>query len=282
MTGAPDRPGAGEPGSVDPFEAPPRRPEPDILHVDVEGYEGPLDLLLDLARREKVDLTRIAILPLAEQYLAFVAEAKNLKIELAADILVMAAWLAYLKSRLIAPQEAADEPSGDELADELAFRLRRLEAMRTAADRLFALPRLGHTVFARGSPEVATVRRRTSYRASLYDLLAAYGAVRQGEIVRDTTVDKRPVFSLVDARAIMERVVGAHGDWFPLERLLAAMPAGEDRRAVVASTFGAALEMAREGRLSVRQAGPFAPLYLKPATPAADRGEAESGKGEGE
>lgn len=182
--------------SGDDFEDPPRRPaqEADVLHVDVEGFEGPLDLLLALARKGQVDLSRIQILPLAEQYLAFVRRAEELRIELAADFLVMASWLAYLKSRLIAPDEDDGEPDGEELAQDLAFRLRRLEAMREAADRLFDRPRLGLHVFARGAPEVTVVRAARTWKGSLYDLLAAYGQVRQDEIVRTMTMEKRPVF----------------------------------------------------------------------------------------
>jgi len=254
-------------GPVDDFEDPPRRDaeEARMMRVEVAGFEGPLDLLLALARRNQIDLARIQILPLAEQYLEFVREAEALRIELAADFLVMASWLAYLKSRLIAPApEGSDEPDGEELAEELAFRLRRLEAMREAADRLFARPRLGRDVFARGAPEMTVVRQVRAWKGSLYDLLAAYGSVRQDEIVRTMTMEKRPVFSLVDARRVMERLVGAHTEWVPIEVLVRAMPVKEDRKAVLASTFGAALEMAREGRIAVRQSGPFAPLYLKP------------------
>lgn len=260
-------------GAADDFEDPPRRAaeEADVLRVEVEGFEGPLDLLLALARKNQIDLTRMKILPLAEQYLGFVRSAETLRIELAADFLVMASWLAYLKSRLIAPAEEGDgEPDGEELAEDLAFRLRRLEAMRKAADRLFARPRLGRDVFPRGAPEVTVVRASRTWKGSLYDLLAAYGAVRQDEIVRTTTMEKRPVFSLVDARRVMERLVGAHTDWVPIEVLVRAMPMREDRRAVLASTFGAALEMAREGRIAVRQSGPFAPLYLKPVEEGRD------------
>ncbi|MBJ3776517.1 segregation/condensation protein A [Acuticoccus sp. 2012] len=245
-----------------------------MLVVDLAGYEGPLDLLLDLARRNQIDLTSIKILPLAEQYLDFVQRAKALRIELAADILVMAAWLAFLKSRLIAPAEDDEGADGEELAEDLAFRLRRLEAMREAADRLFARPRLGREVFGRGAPEVTTVRQERTFKGSLYDLLTAYGAIRQDEIVRETTMEKRPVFSLVDARRVMERIVGGHADWLPLDVLVQAMPPGQDRRAVIASTFGAALEMAREGKISVRQNGPFAPLFLR-ATTEAERREAD-------
>lgn len=249
------------------FDAPVRvRPEEETLRVELGGFEGPLDLLLDLARREKIDLLRLRILPLAEQYLAYIARAKALRIELAADLLVMAAWLAYLKSRLLAPDDRADEEV-EELAEDLALRLRRLEAMRDAAERLFARPRLGRDVFARGMPEAPAISCETRWKGSLFDLLAAYGAVRQAEIVRETTMEKRPVFSLVDARRIMERIVGGHADWLPLDLLVQAMPPGHDRRALLASTFGAALEMAKEGRIAVRQSAPFAPLFVRPAEP---------------
>lgn len=255
----------------DPFEAPPR--EPQMLEVELDGFAGPLDLLLTLAQREKVDLTRLKILPLAEQYLAYVARAKALKIELAADMLVMAAWLAYLKSRLLAPKPAADEEDdADEMAEALAFRLRRLEAMRIAAEALATRPRLNRDVFARGAPEALAISATITWRASLNDLIAAYAGVRQGEIVRHTSMEKRPMFSLVDARAIMERLFGTHraSQWLSLDEVLAAMPSRQDRRAVRASTFGATLELAREGRLAVRQDSAFAPLYLKPVREASD------------
>ncbi len=251
------------------FDAPVRRAPAsaeETLTVELSGYEGPLDLLLDLARREKIDLLRIRILPLAEQYLAYIARAKALRIELAADLLVMAAWLAYLKSRLLAPETGADEEA-EELAEDLAFRLRRLEAMREAADSLFARHRLGRDVFARGMPEVPAIARQTRWTGSLFELLSAYGSVRQAEIVRETTMEKRPVFSLVNARRVMERIVGGHADWLPLDLLIQAMPAGHDRKALIASAFGAALEMAKEGRIDVRQGAPFAPLFIRPAEP---------------
>lgn len=251
----------------DPFEAPPRAPrgsgQLDPFHVALDAYEGPLDLLLDLARRDKIDLMKIRILPLAEQYLAYVETARELRVELAADVLVMAAWLAYLKSRLLAPPADDGEPEGEALAADLAFRLRRLEAMRRAADALFARPRLGVAVLARGAAEEGVVTVLPRWKGSLYDLLVAYGSVRQDEIVRTMTMERRPVFSLVDARRIVERLVGGHAQWLPLSDLVAAMPHGEDRRTALASTFGAMLEMAREGQVDVRQAAEFAPLYVR-------------------
>ena len=195
---------------VDPFEDPPRTPTPssDAFHVALAGFEGPLDVLLALARTEKIDLSKISILPLAEQYLAFIARAKELKIELAADLLVMAAWLAWLKSRLIAPETNDDAEVGEALAEDLAFRLRRLEAMRKAASVLMRRPQLGADTFARGLSDAPQVTTRLTFKASIYDLLAAYAGIRQQEIVRTMTMEKRPVFSLVDARRIMERIVG--------------------------------------------------------------------------
>jgi segregation and condensation protein A len=182
------------------FEAPAREPE-EALVIDVDGFEGPLDLLLNLARTQKVDLTRISILALAVQYLAFVETARRLRLEVAADYLVMAAWLAYLKSRLLLPAEDADEgPSGDEMAAALAFRLRRLEAMREAGRRLVARSRLGLDVFARGMPEPIAVRTQAIWDASLYDLLSAYAALRFTRSRLLSGCPKREVFSLQEAR----------------------------------------------------------------------------------
>ncbi|MEM9224065.1 MAG: ScpA family protein [Pseudomonadota bacterium] len=257
--------------TVDPFEDEPRQnPDDQAFRVDVEGYEGPLDVLLQLARTEKIDLTRVAILPLAEQYLAFIARAKDLKIELAADFLVMAAWLAWLKSRLIAPDPSDEGADAEMLAEDLAFRLRRLESMREAAQQLFSRPLLGQGVFARGMPERGTVETTVSWRASLYDLLNAYGSVRQQEIVRTMKMEKRPVFSIVDARQVLERIIGSSAQWLPLAALVAAMPPGESRRGALASTFGASLEMAREGSIRLRQSEPFAPLFVCRADIALD------------
>ncbi len=250
----------------DPFEAPQRDghpPEPEMLHVDVNGYEGPLDMLLDLAQRQKLDLTQVSITPIAEQFLAHIEAAKALRIEVAADMLVMAAWLAYLKARLLVPNDPEEEAGAEELAEHLAFRLRRLDAMRTAAAALFARPLLGEDVFFRGHSDAPPPTTDVSYVGNLYALLAAYGSVRQGEIVRATTMAKSPSFSLVDARQVMVRVLGRHAGWMPLDAIVAQMPAAP--RSALAATFGATLEMAREGELSVRQSGPFAPIELRAA-----------------
>jgi len=234
------------------------------LVVDVDGFEGPLDLLLALARTQKVDITRISILALAEQYLAYIERIRSLRLEVAADYLVMAAWLAYLKSRLLLPEvESGDEPSGEELAAELAFRLRRLEAMREAATRLVNRNRLGRDVFARGRPEPTTVARTNRYTATLYDLLSAYAAQRQARAVAVVHVRRRAVWSLQEARDALTRVVGRLAEWTPLARLLAPYLATELRRSVTASAFGASLELVREGKIELRQIEPFAPLYVR-------------------
>lgn len=255
--------------TADPFDAPVRSEQPapdaDALHVDIRGFEGPLDLLLALARSQKVDLTRISVSDLAQQYLAFIEAAQKIRLELAADYLVMAAWLAYLKSRLLVPKPADDdEPTGEELAAELAFRLKRLEAMRKAAEDLLERPRLGLATLARGAPEPLGVRRQTRWQASLYDLLTAYAGQRQREMVTIVRMRKRVVWSLTEAREALERMVGRISDWTPIDQLFQRyLIDPSERTTVLASTFSASLELVREGRLELRQSGPFAPIYLK-------------------
>jgi segregation and condensation protein A len=239
----------------------------ETLHVDVSGYEGPLDLLLALARTQKVDLAKISVLDLVDQYLAFIAEAHTLRLELAADYLLMAAWLAYLKSRLLLPREEkpGDTASAEELAQRLAFRLMRLEAMRDAAARLMTRKRLGVDVFPRGTPEgVRTIRER-QYTAAIYDLLRAYADQRRRTIKVGHVVKARKVWSIKDARGRLERLVdGSVGDWVQLDLFLAHyMPIGEEGRTAVASSFGASLEMARDGLVELRQEAPFAPIYMR-------------------
>ena len=191
------------------------------LVVDVAGFEGPLDLLLHLARTQKVDLSRISILALVEQYLTFVETARALRLELAADYLVMAAWLAFLKSKLLIPKQPGDDgESGEELAAVLQFRLKRLEAMRDASARLVNRNRLGRDVFARGMPEMVIVEKRNAYSASLYDLLTAYAQQRQKQAVTNVTIARRGVWSLKDARDILTRMVGALTDWTALDSFL--------------------------------------------------------------
>ena len=242
------------------------RPE-EALVIALDGFEGPLDLLLALARLQKVDLSRISILALAEQYLAFIAEAHRLRLELAADYLVMAAWLAFLKSRLLLPRESKDEvePSGEELAQRLAFRLMRLEAMREAAAKLMTRVRLGRDVFARGMPEGMRTVRETKYTAQIYDLLKAYADQRTRTVKRVHVVKARTVWSIKEARQRLEALVGeSTGDWVQLDLFLEQyLPAPDAGRTVLASSFGATLEMAREGIVEIRQDAPFAPIYMR-------------------
>ncbi|MEL6968141.1 MAG: ScpA family protein [Pseudomonadota bacterium] len=238
--------------------------DPDFT-VDVDGYEGPLDLLLAMARTQKVDLTRISILQLAHQYLEFVDKARALRLELAADYLVMAAWLAFLKSRLLLPAPADDpEPSGEELAQQLAFRLQRLEAMREAGVKLLNRNRLGRDIFARGDPEPVDINRQQKFSASLYDLLSAYALQRQRTSVSEVTIERREVWSLSDARDIIVRLMGELGEWTPLEGFLHRYLTDDENRAgVIASSFAASLELVREGTLEIRQHETFAPIYMR-------------------
>ncbi len=232
--------------------------------VDVAGFEGPLDLLLQLARNQKVDLSRISVLALADQYLDFVREARRLRLELAADYLVMAAWLAYLKSQLLLPKPAEEAPGGEEMAAALAFRLRRLEAMREAAARLTNRNRLGRDVFARGMPEGVQIDRKSDWQASLYDLLKAYGEQRSAHAVRRVVLRTRRVVGLKEARRILERLVGSLADWTPLEALIGEFIGDPELGAsAVASSFSASLELAREGQIELRQEAAYAPLHLR-------------------
>jgi len=235
------------------------------LVVDVAGFEGPLDLLLHLARNQKVDLARISILALAEQYLAFVETARTLRLELAADYLVMAAWLAFLKSKLLIPKQPGEEgESGEELAAVLQFRLKRLEAMRDAASRLVNRNRLGRDVFARGMPEMVIIEKRNTYSASLYDLLTAYAQQRQKQAITNVTIARRGVWSLKDARDILTRLIGSLRDWTALDSfLIRYMTSPEERRTAIASSFAATLELVRERKMDVRQDEVFAPIYLR-------------------
>jgi segregation and condensation protein A len=238
------------------------------LVIDVGGFEGPLDLLLHLARTQKVDLARISVLALAEQYLLFVDSARRVRIELAADYLVMAAWLAYLKSKLLIPQQVRQEdgPSGEEMAATLAFRLKRLEAMREAATRLVNRNRLGRDVFARGAPEHIPERNGQTFEASLYDLLNAYANLRQRQAVTQVTIERRKVWSLVEARELLTGMIGEIGDWTALQHYLLQYMPPADRVTATASAFAASLELVREGRLEMRQTGAFQPLYMRRAT----------------
>jgi segregation and condensation protein A len=233
--------------------------------VDLDGFEGPLDLLLELARRQKVDLARISILSLAEQYLQFIEAARKLRLELAADYLVMAAWLAFLKSRLLlpAPPHPADLDAG-ELAEALARRLRALGAIRKAAEFLNNRPRLGRDFFARGEPEPIETSRRLRYQVSLYDLLAAYAKQIQRHALARVRFKTRDVWSLAEAREALARLVGRQCDWTAFDDFLVEACADSGmRRSARASVFSASLELAREGRIELRQERTFAPLWLR-------------------
>ena len=238
----------------------------ETLVIDVEGFEGPLDLLLNLARTQKVDLAKISVLALAEQYLDFIAEARALRLEIAADYLVMAAWLAFLKSKLLLPAEPSTEgePSGEELAALLAFRLQRLNAMRNVAAQLMTRKRLGRDVFARGMPEPIRLTRQSNFAANVYDLLKAYSQQRQRTATRSWRLPPRTVWSIKEAREELERLLGITCDWAPLDQLLAEfLYEPELRRTALASSFTATLEMTREGTLELRQAKLFAPLLVR-------------------
>ncbi|HLV85197.1 MAG TPA: ScpA family protein [Devosia sp.] len=247
------------------FDTPAPPADDDILFVDVGGYEGPLDLLLDLARRQKVDLAAISILALAEQYLLFIDKVREKRIEVAADYLVMAAWLAYLKSRLMVPQVASDdEPSGEMLAAMLQFRLKRLEAMRAVASQLMNRPRLGLQVYARGMPEPIQIDRKSLWEASLYELLKAYSVQREKGVVTDYTPIQRTVWSLQDARDILQRLIGDSFDWVPMDSYLMDYLATPTERATIrASTFASSLELVRQGQIDIRQSETFGPLFVR-------------------
>jgi segregation and condensation protein A len=238
----------------------------ETLVVDVEGFEGPLDLLLALARTQKVDLARISVLALAQQYLDFINEARRLRLEIAADYLVMAAWLAFLKSKLLLPSEPSEEgePTGAELAALLAFRLKRLDAMREVSAQLMTRKRLGRDVFARGLPEPTRITRKSIYDANVYDLLKAYSQQRQRTATRTWQVRQRTVWSLKEARDEIERLLSITCDWAPLDQLLAEfLVEPELRKTALASSFTATLEMTREGALEISQSKLFAPLLIR-------------------
>lgn len=248
-----------------PFENDPAAAPEDRLTLELDGWEGPLDLLLMLARSQKVDLTRISILALVDQYLAFIADAKQLKLEIAADYLVMAAWLAYLKSCLLLPKGPDPEPDPDELAQRLALRLRHLGAMRQAGASLLAGDLIGRDVFLRGAPEGLRIDRRSVWDADLYDLIAAYGAVRTRSEPVFHSVSRRPVMTLEAALARIERLLATRVDWTELSVFLPATQDAEYRRSALASSFVAALELARQGKLQLAQADAFAPLLVRAA-----------------
>ena len=241
------------------------------LIVDVEGFEGPLDLLLTLARHQKVDLAKISILALANQYLSFIEEARRLRLELAADYLVMAAWLAYLKSRLLLPDTHAPEgQSAEDMANALALRLKRLEAIRTVAEQMFTRQQLGRDIFARGQPEPIAHIKRPEWTATLYDLLSAYSHQRQKNALSRVKLAKRAVWSLAEARVALERLIGQSTDWTRIDEYLIKYVVEPSTAATVfASSFASALELVREGLAEIHQHQAFAPIYMRKRTAVA-------------
>ncbi|MEO0485040.1 MAG: ScpA family protein [Pseudomonadota bacterium] len=239
----------------------------EALIVDVDGFEGPLDLLLTLSRTQKVDLRKISVLQLAEQYLTFVEKAKELRIELAADYLVMAAWLAFLKSRLLLPPDPEEDgPSGEDLAAHLAFQLERLQAMRDASARLMGRDRLGRDTFARGITEDVTRSRTVTYTATILDLMQAYARIRTKDEFRPLSLDTREaILTMEQALDRMRGLIGFAGDWTDIMSYLPEDWTGDPkrRRSATASTFAASLELAKEGKLEIRQADTFAPLQIR-------------------
>ena len=239
-------------------------PRQDLV-LDLDGFEGPIDLLLNLARQQKVDLTRISILRLAEQYLEFIAAARRLRLEIAADYLVMAAWLAYLKSRLLLPEpETGEETPAPELADALALRLRRLDAMRNAGEDLLQRPRLGRDVFARGAPEGIEVVRTHVYEVSLFELLKAYGDNRRRIDSSKLTIETSKLYSLSDALDRLSRQIGHTVEWTALaEYFPEGLADALVFRSAVASTLAASLELVRDGKAAIRQSNAFGPIQIR-------------------
>ncbi len=242
---------------------------PENLVLDLGSYEGPLDVLLTLARDQKVDLTKISILALADQYLAFIESAKHERLELAADYLVMAAWLAYLKSKLLLPappEVGVEEPSAAEMADALAFQLRRLDAMRAAGDRVMALPQIGRQVFPRGEPEGLRVVRKPIYELSYYELLKAYGQIRSRDELRTLTIAPTELYSMEAALERLTNMLGRMPEWTTLQAFMpSGFMGGIVGRSGMAATFSASLEMVRTGLLQIRQECSFGPIYVRRA-----------------
>lgn len=240
-------------------------PRSDELTLSLGAWEGPLDLLLSLARAQKVDLAQISILQLVEQYLVFIADARALKLEIAADYLVMAAWLAYLKSCLLLPKDPEQDPSPEELAARLQLRLQRLDAMREAGARLIGRDRIGRDVFLRGAPEGLRLVRKADWQADLYDLFSAYGAVRARSGPAVHVIAHRAVLTLEEAIDRVSALVGSRLEWTRLEAFLPASQDPAYRKSALASSFAATLELARKGRLELQQDGPFQPIMIRAA-----------------
>ncbi|WP_164157382.1 segregation and condensation protein A [Sandarakinorhabdus rubra] len=247
------------------FDAPVRSGRSsDTLILQLGSWEGPLDLLLTLARSQKVDLSQISILALVDQYLDFIRDARALSLELAADYLVMAAWLAYLKSLLLLPKDPEAEPDPAELALKLQFQLQRLEAMRAAGQTLLARPQLGWDMFRRPNPEGLATDRRAVYAVDYYELLSAYGAIQARRATAIHVVRRRPVMALDEAIERLELLLGRSIDWTELARFLPADLADEAyARSVLASSFVAALELARQGKAVLSQGAAFGPILVK-------------------
>lgn len=260
--------GGGEQPFDAAFDAPVRSaPEADIdsLVVNLEGYEGPLDILLELARTQRVDIRKISMIRLVDQYLDFIAAAKAKSLELAADYLVMAAWLTYLKSKLLIPTQGdgAGEPTADEMAARLAFQLQRLEAMRRSTEKLFSLPQFGVDFFPRGLPEGVRVLKTPLWQAELFELLQAYARQRVAAVDRTYTIEPPKVFTIEDARARLARLLGAIPEWTELTEITPSGDVDAPPASVVASSFNAALEFAKNGAIEIRQFGAFEPIYVR-------------------
>jgi segregation and condensation protein A len=251
-----------------PFDAPVRSDvgiDVDALVVNLDGYAGPLDVLLELARTQRVDIRKISMIRLVDQYLAFVAAARARSLELAADYLVMAAWLTYLKSKLLipAPDDGSGEPTADEMAARLAFQLQRLEAMRQAAEKLFGLPQFGIAFFPRGAPEGVRVLKTPLWQADLFELLQAYARQRVAAVDRTYKIEPPKVYSIEEARARIARMLGAIPEWTELTRVAPIRDVDAPASSVIASSFNAALEFAKSGEIEIRQLAAFEPIYVR-------------------
>lgn len=249
-------------------DAPVGRNPADSLFLALDGYEGPIDLLLSLAREQKVDVTKISIVALADQYLEFIARVRELRLEIAADYLVMAAWLAYLKSRLLLPEQPSDEDeeSPEDLAARLAFQLRRLEAMQKASKELMSLPRLGQDFYTRGDPEAIKIENTSKFELSLYELLKSYGDIRNKLTASTLRIMPTELYSMDDAIERLRDLLGGGRvpDWSSLETFLPDnLKDSLVVRSATAATFAASLELAREGLLEIRQNGIFAPIFFR-------------------